>query len=272
MKTMKSFSRNLILGMVFLSLLLPVVAQGPNGPHQGPRDMEHLKSELGLTDEQATQFEKLRTSHHQQMRALKNAEGEPDREQMKTLRKQHRQQMQDILSKEQMDKLKEMPRPRHRQDPETKAKRKAMKKEIRPLLKQQRIKLESSLTGAEKAEIEKIRTDLKMIRPELKSLRAEKRTAKEAGQKPTEAQKAKRQELKAQKDAMIEKAMAIGKAHEAEIMSLYEEIKPEMEAIHAKHDVQPKHKRGMSPLAKFILINPNKKAGKQQQEIELEDF
>lgn len=272
MKTMNPFSRLLLLGALLLSVSLPATAQGPQGPGHGPRNIENIKTELGLTDEQATQFEALKKAHHQEMRALKSSEEAPDREKIKALRKNHRAQMSEILSPDQLEKLKEMPRhPHGHHGHEGKAERKAMNKQIRPLLKQQRLKLETSLTAAEKTEIEGLRSELKALRPQKKALHAEGKTIREAGNKPDEAHKAQRQELKAQKQAIVEKAMVIGKAHEAEIKALHEEIKPQLEAIRPEHDGQPKHKKRMHPLAKFVLMNPNGKGQAAESDLEVDE-
>ena len=254
---------------------LNVLAQGPE---RGQDRMEIMKAELGLTDVQATQLEALREQHRAEMRALRNSGEEPNREEMRSKRQAHKAELAKILSPEQMEKMKEM-RHEHRgmHGPHGKGMDKESKKALRKLMKEQRAKLEPSISPADKAKIEDLRAQLAELRPEMKEMRKEMKGQRAEGEKPSPEQRAAMEPYRELKRSIMQEAAAIAKNYEMEIRQLHEEAKPEIERIvgdmerpphrfqdteqcrKKKHVENPeRHEAHMA--AKFILMDPNKRA------------
>lgn len=227
------------LGLVFS---LQVVAQRPDGPDgpppPPPAKMEQLKAELGLSDEQATQLEALHKEHRADMRALRQEGTQPDREQMKALRQKHKAGMAEILTEEQMAKMKEL---RH-QKPEgkrmKKAHKQAFKQEILPLMQEQRAKFETMLSETHKQKIEGLRGELAALKPQMKEMRKAKKEVHLNQAAPSGDMDTQFEALREQRKAIFTQAGEIAKAYESELKSLHEEIKPQLEAFHAKMRTQ----------------------------------
>ena len=234
------------LGLVFS---LQVVAQRPDGPPPPPpcdkdgqeipppppAKIERLKAELDLTDEQATQLEELHTAHRADIKALRQAGDHPDHEQMKALRKQHKAAMADILTEEQLAKMKEMRHQRKSQAKQMKRQHKqAFNEEVLPLLQKQRAKFEDMLSAQHKQEIDGLRGELAELKPQFQALRQAKKQQRVEQSGPSEELKAQFKALREEKKTIMVQAAQIAQAYESELKSLHEEIKPELEAFHAR--------------------------------------
>lgn len=113
---------------------------------------------------------------------------------------------------------------------------------ILPVIKAQRLKLESELSEAEKNTISKIRTEMEANKEEHKGFRKEMQKNKKSGGEPSETQKAKMEEIRAKKKQAMETLKPIAKAHKETLKALNEEIAPkketwetDLQAIRSKH-------------------------------------
>jgi hypothetical protein len=113
---------------------------------------------------------------------------------------------------------------------------------ILPVLKSQRLKLESKLTQAEKSTIAKIRTEVEASKEAHKAFHKEMRETRKSGVEPSESQKAKMKTIREERKQVMETLKPIAQAHKETLKSLKEEIKPKKEgwetdlkAIRSKH-------------------------------------
>lgn len=92
-----------------------------HGMHHGMHDrsrgeMEHMKRELNLTDDQVSQIKQIHEQGHDQMKALHDNTGmsqEDRREKMKDLRKDEHDKIRAVLNDEQKEKFDKMMDKRH---------------------------------------------------------------------------------------------------------------------------------------------------------------
>lgn len=254
-------------------------------PDRGKDRMEKLKAELNLSEEQATQMEALHQRFREQKRAFRDSDTRPSPEERKAMREAHKAELTKILSPEQMQQWEEMRQehggkmhmkghPGIGHGPHAKLDKES-KKELHKLLRQQRVKLEASLSAADKAKIDELRGELKALKPELKAQKKAMKSVKEQGEKPSEEMRAEMKPLREQKRAIMKEAGLIAQRYEAEIKNLHEEIKPDLERIlgpevdgcrKGGEAEQCKKKKGaehhrQKMAARFILMNPNKRKG-----------
>lgn len=219
------------------SLTIASAQPGPRGK-RGPRgpqmDVEKLKTELQLTDQQVQQIEALTTEQRNQMKQLREAEFEsPEarREAMKALQGDYRDGMADILTAEQQAKMKSLKEgqkaKKEKRAAQFNQQRKATRTEISsyreenviPVLMEQRAKLESKISAEDKTLIAELRAQHAQRPKRLK--------------KPSiEEQKAAKAEFEAKKEvrqAHKEQIKALLKTYETDIDALYEEIQPQVE-------------------------------------------
>lgn len=286
-----------------LALLLTVVAwgqnrPGPRGP-MGPPPVEKLQQVLDLTDEQVTELEALRETLRNDLQALKDQEfatQEERRDAVKNLMEAHKASVEELLTEAQLSKLEELEQNRPEKRPRlNKEDAAALKQELKayheanvlPVLREQRLKLETQLSAADKTQLETLRAEMKAQKEAMKE-------AKENGAFNHEDRKANFEAGKTHREAV----KALVEKYDAGITALLEEIKPQagqwktdIEAIQKKYaseaapqgpqgqgqkmqrgpDRQPegkmapgKQRQGMQrkpggPLSKgaFLLMDPN---------------
>lgn len=174
---------------------------------------------------------------------------------------------------------------------ERRAKRKAFKKEVRaykqkniwPVLKTQRQKLDAVMSAADRQKVDDLRAQKKAARKKMRERRKEFRKNHKRGEKRPEPTEAQIQEHKAMRKAMRKAKTAaweIADRYETTIEKLMAEMKPQHEqwrkdlkAIKAKHFGERTHKKGhhhkrrrghhrmhgmrkMSHPLRFLLFNP----------------
>jgi len=215
----------------------PLFLFGQRPDHRPPQhDLEQLQTELNLTDEQVTQLKALEEEHRATMQQFREGGERPDPSTMKAQREAHRKSMEGILTPEQMDKFKELQKEkrseRQGRHSEMKGQREQVRAEIEPLMLAQRQKFETVLSTEDKARLAELRVEaqaLKAQRPE----RGHRGHQGQAGM--TEAQRAEREALRAQKEALHQELLPIAERYRSDLERLHEEIKPELEAIRAKY-------------------------------------
>jgi len=219
------------------SLTIASAQPGPRGK-RGPRgpqmDVEKLKTELQLTDQQVQQIEELTTEQRTQMKQLRDTEFEsPEarREAMKALQGDYRDGLADILTAEQQTKMKALQEGQRAQKQERaaqfKEKRKATRDDIKsyreenviPVLQAQRAKLEPKISAEDKALISELRAKHAQRPKRLENPSIEEQKAAKA---QFEANKEERQAHKEQIKALL-------KTYETDIDALYAEIEPQVE-------------------------------------------
>lgn len=102
------FVKSIILGALLLSISATLVAQGQRGQRRG-FDLEKMTEQLDLTTEQAAQLkiihEEQRTAFAKLAEALPEGQ-RPDREKTRALMQESRKKMMEVLTPEQVEKLK----------------------------------------------------------------------------------------------------------------------------------------------------------------------
>lgn len=92
---------------------------GDKGKDRMKARLEQMKTDLKLTDEQAAKIKDLFKAQGEQMKAIRES-GEVNREKMKDLMKEREAKMKEILTPEQLAKLKDMRKNDHKDRPERK--------------------------------------------------------------------------------------------------------------------------------------------------------
>ncbi|MEO1437179.1 MAG: T9SS type A sorting domain-containing protein [Bacteroidota bacterium] len=256
MKTIKSFILSTLM-LTFISTQFSF-AQGHRG-HRGDKGehLEQLKTTLNLSDEQVAEIKALEEGFRTQVRAIRsdeNLESSAKREKLQALKTAQQSAIDGILTPGQIakrDALKaEKKAEMQAQRAELKAKFEAIDKDamkaelkayrdenVQPVMLAQRQKLEESISLADKAEIEQLRTIFQAEKEKRKALKAElkakKAAASESGEKPTEAERAAMHaQIKAQKEAMAphrDAVKALIEKYDERISALLEEVKPQAE-------------------------------------------
>lgn len=126
----------------------------------------------------------------------------------------------------------------HQHKQEMRKHKQAYKAEVLPLLQQQRVKFEQILSTTDKQKIESLRGEMEALKPQFKALREQKKAQHLNQTAPSEEMKTQFHALREQKKAIMVQAAQIAKSYESELMALHEEIKPELDAFHAKMRAQ----------------------------------
>ena len=242
--------KTIILGLFFISLCSsPLFPQNSFHPFSPEDRVAKMTEELNLTPEQAEQVKAIQekyTSKRQEIFQNMKEAHQQNFEEMKALREAQKAELQQVLSEEQMSKLQENRRKRglhrrfqhhkHRphfdQNREGRANnRKELRQEIRsyvlenviPVLKSQRLKLDSELSGSDKATIEELRNRLQASKPQLQQARKDFREALMQGKKPTE-ELTQMNALREAHRADIEEARSLADKYRSQIEDLKTEI------------------------------------------------
>jgi hypothetical protein len=277
----------------FLSLLLAVFfsatlfAQHPgHGKHRG-LDVERLKSEINLTDEQVNQIESIQAKYKTELEKLRAEEGEDrmaKREAMKSLMKAQKEEISAVLTEEQKAALKakkEQMRERFENvDHEAmRAEIKAYHKEnVQPVMLAQRQKLEEKITAEDKATI----AELRKVSAERRKMHEGRKHHKRGmhGEDGVKRERKPRPEMEG-KEGSFKQLKGLVEKYDADITALMEEIESEREtwkaankAIREKYMPKPegevkkghghhgkkmkhrKHHSGMAGKAHFLLMDP----------------
>jgi len=224
-----------------ITFIAPAFAQDGDRDHRGHRGhgMKHLIENLDLTDAQEKQMQEIRQTYRTKFEALREQDGDRStkREQMHQLREEQKAAFEKILTAEQIATIEAKKAERDTQKEAFRNKIKSVDKEamrsemkayknenIKPVLLEQRKKLESSISAADKAQIETLRTALKAAKKEMKVKKGDHHKKHE---RPTEAQ---RKAWKAMKDKyrpQHEQAKALVDKYDTQITALFADIQAE---------------------------------------------
>ena len=227
-----------ILGLALCGLLsITTFAQRPGhgGGHHGP---ERLLQQLDLTEQQRTQLQTLRAEQRAKMEAFRQKEfatPEARHTAMRTLRQEGKAALESILTEAQTAKLNELQAQRRAERP--KVDRKALREDvrtyrkdnIRPVMVEQRAKLEPLLSAEDKALIATLRPKAKQAKRELREgMRQLKETSRATGERPDRSQlHAQRKALEAKYADEIEQVQDLVTKYESDIDRLLAEVADE---------------------------------------------
>lgn len=259
---------------LFVAILFSIPTFAQHHERHG-HGMKHMMSELNLTDAQKEQMKTLRETYRQKADVLRSQDSDhtAKREQLKQLRQEQEAAFKNILTNEQIAKMDAMKADRKAKKEAFKGKMKNVDKEgmkeemkaykkenIAPVLLQQRKKLESAISSADKTQINELRATLKAAKQEMK---AKKDAHREKGERPT---KAEREQWKAMKDKyrpQHEKAKTLVDKYDAQITALFSEI--ESERNEWKEDMKDIKDKYFGDLAEEFGEHPRgKKWGKKR--------
>lgn len=260
MKGMKK-SLGILAVLVALFFAQTAFAQGHRGGGKGhlgeAQRLEKMTKELSLTEKQQAAIKQIFEEGKPKMKAIRESENEAGkREAMKALRAEQEAAVNKVLTKDQIAKAEQLKAARKEEMKKNHAARKethkAVKEELKaykaknmePVLKAQRAKLEKDLTAADKKAISEINANLAANK---KQMEAKKEAFKASGKKRdevTEADKAEFKKLHELRKTEMDKAEVIAKKYDKQINGLLEEVKPQaeqwkadMKAIKEKHKV-----------------------------------
>ena len=186
--------RTFIFRLVVCLCLLAVGTLGFAQKGQHP-SIEHLLEQLDLSSEQKAELEESKSAFEEQRSALKGQEfntPEERREAHRTLKEQQRNALQEILTEEQLGKLMALhsaAKEEHRaamKDVDRKGLHEALKAhhetEVLPVLREQRAKLEASISSEDRERIAVLRQEVAQQRAERKAERQAKKEARRLDQ------------------------------------------------------------------------------------------
>jgi Spy/CpxP family protein refolding chaperone len=285
---------------------LPLSAQNDEG-RQGDRikgdRMEQMRQDLNLSDTQVEQITAIHKQYRPERKALKYAElKDPALEaRRKQMREEEQAAVKAVLTPEQQarfDALKAQRHAGHHGHAEMNpAQRQLFHEQVLPLMQAQRLKLESALSAADKATVDRLRDALADMRAAHKDAKGGKR---KLDTPPTEEDRARMAEFHKQRHAIMEEAAAVANRYTTQIQQLHEEVKPQLErlraeiaalattashddrgtaAAHRPHSDGPRHggKQQMEA-ARFLLMDPARTPGQgrarseKAEQIRLEVF
>ncbi|MEM7036959.1 MAG: T9SS type A sorting domain-containing protein [Bacteroidota bacterium] len=252
--TLRSLLTKVMTFAVILTLGGTLYAQKPGKKDPATRAehrTERMQERLGLSETQAEQVRAIHLKYGDQLRNLRHDDSmEPEARHtaMKEIRMAKRSEIEALLTEEQLARRDEM-RAEHKMHRRAhggmkphKMHRKALK-DIKPLLKQQRAKLEPQLSQADREEVASLRAELRELRKEFKPMRQLKKSEKEAGNGVSEETKAQMKDMRAKKMDIMTRALVVADRYQSEIAVLHAEIAPELEAAKAKAMEEMKAKR-----------------------------
>jgi chromosome segregation ATPase len=241
----------LMLSILVLGLTSITLAQKPHHA-KAHNNLESLSEELNLTEGQIEQLKEIKEAHRNSMKSAK--------EKMKS-------DLESVLTDEQNAKLKKLKEEKRAERKALHNEMKAYRKEnIRPVMLEQRKKLENYLSEEDKEEIAALRAERKAHYREMKSQRGDMKGERE---RPNFSEE-KKEKMKAQK----ERVRKLVEKYDSDITQLLEEIdgekkkwKEDMKEIREERieksdisDKKVKHKmhraKGMNK-GHFLLMDPD---------------
>jgi Spy/CpxP family protein refolding chaperone len=276
----------LIAGMAMGTL--PATAQGDVGevtrPPHGQR-MEQMQADLGLTDAQVAQIKAIRERYRPERKAMREAElKDPALEaRRKQMREEEQAAVKAVLTPDQQVRFEELRAVRHAHghQPMSPEQRQYFQEQVLPTLLAQRLKLETALSTADKATVERLRGELQALRETRKSEMP--RGDRTQHTPPSEADRARMEAFHAKRHAIMEEAASVAGRYMTQIKALHEEIKPQMERFRAEMEAQrpaqpayapagkPRHMRDgkkQMDAAHFLLMDPAQVPGQGRKKAE----
>jgi hypothetical protein len=253
--------------MAFAGKMTAQSCPGGHGHGHGhAQHVEHMRTALGLSDDQVKKMEAIHEKYHPQIKELwadETLNNEARITQMKTIREAKHAEIQQILTPEQWAKVEAM----HGQHSHhgnmgsgegihhghgggmqhgKHGHHAAFKQQLEPIIMAQRVKFETQLSAEDKTQIADLRSQMEVLRTQKKAMHKAIKQTKQEGQTPTDAQRAEMEQFHAQKHAIMEKAMVIAERYQPQIQALHDEVKPQIEAIIKEMQAQYGEQHGKS--------------------------
>ena len=252
-----------LIVMIFLQSQW-ALAQRSHKANRGARiDIENLKTELNLSEDQVTQIKSIKEKYATKRKALRE-QAQGDRQQnraaIRELMEAQREEFNNVLTSDQQAKLKALKKEkraemheRHKAKKEawSKVDREAIQKEleayqeqnIQPVMQAQRAKLEEKISTADKAEIADLRQIMAALKMEKEEMRKQIREGMKEGNKPSKEDMQKsRIEMKEKYEEALKSLRSLTEKYDADITALLTEVAPkrkqwhnDMRAIKEKH-------------------------------------
>lgn len=259
---------------VCLGLVSSLVSYAQPKEEMAKQRFEKLAEELQLTDDQKLKLEEINIHYGNQIKALKNAEGENDAE-LKRLRKERQSKVKEVLNKEQIEKMDSIRKERKEKGVELRKEIQQYKKEVMlPVLKAHRLELEKTLTDDEKRIITELRSRQSMLRKEAKMMN----NHRDGHEEKEKSKENVRKEMMQKRHQMLQKdckdqLKPILEAHQAELNKINNDLEPQrieweaqIRSIREKHmgnlpeksaDEKKASKRDEMKKIHFLLLDPN---------------
>ena len=283
----------------FIAMLLgtSLLAQHHRGGKRMGMDLERLKTQLELTDDQEAQLMAIEKKYEAKMQALLEVDMQDEEEAMDAmhaLRKAKRAEVKEVFTEEQLatlkankeahkEKMKEMREARKVAREEMKA---YQKENIKPVMLEQRAKLDTKISEEDQATIATLRVEMKQRKARMEK-KMDDFMKGEKADKTARGKRGKGKGKGAHKNSEHRETIkALVEKYQNDIQSLLAEIEPqqkvwkaEMKAIHDKHmpedpNMQDGMHRGrkygplhemegkgerhkMRKMAHFLLLDPN---------------
>ncbi len=284
--------------LIFLAILFTSTAfaqrdQKDFNPEKRATKMtERLTEALNLNEAQVKKIKTLHLKYAERMHSIRSEKEADDRSQKRAAMQQMRTdieaEMKTILSEEQFQTFQSLPKRGHhgkghhrhgknmhgKKGSEHHKKMKTSRNEkIKPLMLEQRAKLEANISAEDKIIIAELRAERKKRRAEHKAKKEARKKAFEKGAAP-DFEKRRKHRMEREHNPSHKKLMALTEKYKASIESLFTEIEPQLKAIKeeakaaCKEDCPTEKKRTgkkgfkekhqTKKHARFLLLDPNK--------------
>jgi Spy/CpxP family protein refolding chaperone len=251
------------LGMATLTTQAQGDAKGAARPPRAEK-MEQMRADLELTDEQVAQIKAIHARYRPEKKELRDAElKDPALEaRRKQIREEEQMAIKAVLTPAQQVRFEELRKERRvgAHEPMSPAQRQYFQEQVLPTLQAQRLKLESAISSADKATIDRLRGELQALRETRKG--EQPRDARQADTPPSEADRARMEAFHAKRQAIMAEAGSVAERYQAQIKALHEEVKPQLERFRAEMEAMRPAQPADAPQGK----ERHKGAGKKQME------
>jgi periplasmic protein CpxP/Spy len=200
---------------------------------------ERLTETLNLDAAQAEKIKAIHLKYGERMHALR-AQDTTDKDQsqkkaaMQQIRTEIDAEIKTVLTTDQYQKFQEMPKRGHHKGKKGRGhdnKRNAFHQEkIKPIMLEQRAKLESKITAEDKATLAQLRTDIEKDKAEHKAKREEYNKSSDKKERPDREQMENRK-AESKNNPNRTKLIALAEKYKADIEPLFAEVEPQIKAL-----------------------------------------
>lgn len=271
-----------------IAFTAPTFAQRGDKDHRGHRGegMKHLIEDLNLTDTQKGQAKELRQTYRTKMEALRDQNGDRSekREEIHQLREEQEAAFRKILTAEQIATFDAKKAEKEKKKAAFKQKMKSVDKDamreemkaykdknIKPVLLEQRKKLEPSISAADRAEIKELRIAMKGAKKEIKAVKDKHKATRTDAPRGKREGSAARTGVQSIKDKYADKhkaAQALADKYDTQITALLTEVEgrkaqwdADMKAIKDKYFGDIKEEFGKQPRGEKSHKGKGKRGG-----------
>lgn len=235
--------------MTLFLLNSTLFAQAPDKKaNRTDKKLERLTTELDLNESQVTEVKAIFQKYAERKEAMRNNAADADKTDKRAAMKQMRtdidNEIKAVLNEDQIEKFEALPKRDHHKGRKHRKgnrgdhdKMKAIKDEkIKPILLEQRAKLEDKISENDKVAIAELRATMKAKKEALKK---ERETIKQSGERPTREQKKARKEAWKNSDT-FKQLEALTTKYQSDIEPLLAEVEPQIKSI--KEEARKAHK------------------------------